>query len=345
MKNYDYLIVGAGLFGSTFANLAKKDGKKVLVIDRRNHIAGNIYTENIEGINVHRYGAHIFHTDYKDVWDYVNSFIEFNRYTNSPVARINNEIYNMPFNMNTFSKIWSDVITPEDALRHINEEKKEIVGEPKNLEEQAFILFDKLIQKNSNSSCCEINQIAYLNPTRQITKNAKCKYIDMAKLSTTGSFPDGWDEKPYNGGMKFKNNDTILARITPCLENGKTAFVNFLKENEIAFGSTEYIIMAPRPNIPAELLYCLARYPIFIDYAVKNMNGSSGRQRVSAETIGKYRIPTIPFDELRIFGITVKTIFENIKNNAFENMRLSTLRNLLLPKLMSGEIDVSEIDI
>ncbi len=167
----------------------------------------------------------------------------------------------------------------------------------------------------------------------------------MAKLSTTGSFPDGWDEKPYNGGMKFKNNDTILARITPCLENGKTAFVNFLKENEIAFGSTEYIIMAPRPNIPAEFLYCLARYPIFIDYAVKNMNGSSGRQRVSAETIGKYRIPTIPFDELRIFGITVKTIFENIKNNAFENMRLSTLRNLLLPKLMSGEIDVSEIDI
>lgn len=151
MKNYDYLIVGAGLFGSTFANLAKKDGKKVLVIDKRNHIAGNIYTENIEGINVHKYGAHIFHTDYKDVWEYVNSFVTFNRYTNSPVARINNEIYNMPFNMNTFSKIWSDVITPEDALRHINEEKKEIVGEPKNLEEQAISLvgrsiYEKLIK-------------------------------------------------------------------------------------------------------------------------------------------------------------------------------------------------------
>lgn len=165
MKKYDYLIVGAGLFGSTFANLAHKNGKKVLVIDRRNHIAGNIYTENIEGINVHKYGAHIFHTDYKDVWDYVNSFVEFNRYTNSPIARIGNEIYNMPFNMNTFSKIWDDVFTPEDAIRHIEEEKKEIVGEPKNLEEQAISLvgrsiYEKLIkgytEKQWNRSCTDL---------------------------------------------------------------------------------------------------------------------------------------------------------------------------------------------
>lgn len=165
MKKYDYLVVGAGLFGATFANLAHKNGKKVLVIDRRNHIAGNIYTENIEGINVHKYGAHIFHTDYKDVWDYVNSFVEFNRYTNSPIARIGNEIYNMPFNMNTFSKIWDDVFTPEDAIRHIEEEKKEIVGEPKNLEEQAISLvgrsiYEKLIkgytEKQWNRSCTEL---------------------------------------------------------------------------------------------------------------------------------------------------------------------------------------------
>lgn len=165
MKKYDYLIVGAGLFGSTFANLAHKQGKKVLVIDRRNHIAGNIYTEEVEGIQVHRYGAHIFHTDYKDVWDYVNSFVEFNRYTNSPVARINNEIYNMPFNMNTFAKIWNDVFTPEDAMRHINEEKKEITGEPKNLEEQAIRLvgrtiYEKLIkgytEKQWGRSCTEL---------------------------------------------------------------------------------------------------------------------------------------------------------------------------------------------
>ena len=162
---YDYVIVGAGLFGATFANLAKKDGKKVLVIDRRNHIAGNIYTEEIEGIQVHKYGAHIFHTDYKDVWEYVNSFVEFNRYTNSPVARIGNEIYNLPFNMNTFSKMWDDVFTPEDAMRHIEEEKKEIDHEPTNLEEQAISLvgrtiYEKLIkgytEKQWNRSCTEL---------------------------------------------------------------------------------------------------------------------------------------------------------------------------------------------
>ena len=162
---YDYVIVGAGLFGATFANLSKKDDKKVLVIDRRGHIAGNVYTEKIDGINVHKYGAHIFHTDYKDVWDYVNSFVEFNRYTNSPIARIDNEIYNMPFNMNTFAKIWNDVFSPEDALRHINEERKEIIGKPKNLEEQAISLvgrtiYEKLIkgytEKQWNRSCKEL---------------------------------------------------------------------------------------------------------------------------------------------------------------------------------------------
>ena len=162
---YDYLIVGSGLYGATFANLAKQDGKKVLVIDRRNHVAGNVYTEKIEGIEVHKYGAHIFHTDYKDVWDYVNSFVEFNRYTNSPIAIINNEVYNMPFNMNTFSKIWDDVYRPCDAIRHIEEEKKEIKNEPKNLEEQAISLvgrtiYEKLIkgytEKQWNRKCTDL---------------------------------------------------------------------------------------------------------------------------------------------------------------------------------------------
>ena len=165
MKKYDYLIVGAGLFGATFAERAKRAGKSVLVIDKRANIAGNVYTESIEGLNVHKYGAHIFHTDDKEVWDYVNSFIEFNRYTNSPIARIGNEIYNMPFNMNTFSKIWNDVFTPEDALRHIEEEKKEIKGEPKNLEEQAISLvgrtiYEKLIkgytEKQWNRDCKDL---------------------------------------------------------------------------------------------------------------------------------------------------------------------------------------------
>ena len=165
MKKYDYLVVGAGLFGSTFANIMHSHGKRVLVIDKRDHIAGNIYTENVEGINVHKYGAHIFHTDYKEVWDYVNSFAEFNRYTNCPIARIGNEIYNLPFNMNTFSKIWDDVFVPDDAIRHINEEKKEIVGEPKNLEEQAISLvgrtiYEKLIkgytEKQWNRRCVDL---------------------------------------------------------------------------------------------------------------------------------------------------------------------------------------------
>ncbi len=166
MKKYDYVIVGAGLFGTTFANLAKRDGKKVIVIEKRSHVAGNIYTEYVQGIQVHRYGAHIFHTDYKDVWDYVNSFIEFNRYTNSPMARINNEIYNLPFNMNTFSKIWTDVFTPDDALKHIEFEKKEMAGkEPSNLEEQAISLvgrtiYEKLIkgytEKQWNRKCTDL---------------------------------------------------------------------------------------------------------------------------------------------------------------------------------------------
>lgn len=145
MKNYDYLIVGSGLFGSIFAYEANKKGKKCLVIDKRPHIAGNIYTENIEGINAHKYGAHIFHTSNKEVWEYINQFTEFNRYTNSPVARYKEELYNMPFNMNTFNKLWG-VVTPKEAGAKIEEEKKEAgIVEPKNLEEQAISLVGKTI--------------------------------------------------------------------------------------------------------------------------------------------------------------------------------------------------------
>ena len=142
---YDYLIVGSGLFGSIFAYEANKRGKKCLVIDKRPHIGGNIYTENIEGINVHKYGAHIFHTGNKEIWDYIGQFAEFNRYTNSPVARYKDELYNLPFNMNTFNKLWG-VITPEEAKQKIEEEKKAFgVIEPKNLEEQAISLVGKTI--------------------------------------------------------------------------------------------------------------------------------------------------------------------------------------------------------
>ena len=145
MKKYDYLIVGSGLFGSIFAYEANKRGKKCLVIDKRNHIGGNIYTEEIDGINVHKYGAHIFHTSDKKVWNYINQFAEFNRYTNSPIANYKGEIYNMPFNMNTFNKLWG-VIIPEEAKNKIEQEKLEAnIDEPKNLEEQAIKLVGKTI--------------------------------------------------------------------------------------------------------------------------------------------------------------------------------------------------------
>lgn len=136
---YDYLIVGSGLFGSIFAYEATKRGKKCLVIDKREHIGGNIYCENKEGINIHKYGAHIFHTNNKEVWNYVNQFVEFNNYINSPVANYNGEIYNLPFNMNTFSKMWN-VATPQEAKAIIDKQKQVIKKEPKNLEEQAISL-------------------------------------------------------------------------------------------------------------------------------------------------------------------------------------------------------------
>ena len=149
-QRYDYLIVGSGLFGATFAHLAHKQGKTCLVIDKRPHLGGNIYCETIEGINVHKYGAHIFHTSNKEVWDFVNAIVEFNRYTNSPVANYKGKLYNLPFNMNTFYQMWG-VITPEEAKAKIDEQKAEAVAkmkadgvsEPRNLEEQAQVLIGK----------------------------------------------------------------------------------------------------------------------------------------------------------------------------------------------------------
>ena len=148
--NYNCLIVGSGLYGATIAQQAKKAGKSVLVIDKRPNVGGNIYTEKVEGINVHKYGAHIFHTNNKEVWDYVTSFVDFNRFTNSPVANYKGELYSMPFNMYTFNKMWG-VVTPEEAAAKIEEQKKEITGEPKNLEEQAISLvgrdiYEKLVK-------------------------------------------------------------------------------------------------------------------------------------------------------------------------------------------------------
>ena len=162
---YDYLIIGAGLYGSVFAQQAKAAGKSVLVIDKRNHIAGNVYTEKVEGIDVHKYGAHIFHTNNKEVWDYVNRFVTFNRFTNSPVANYKGELYSLPFNMYTFNRMWG-VVTPDEATAKIAEQKAAAgITEPKNLEEQAISLvgtdiYEKLIkgytQKQWGRPCTEL---------------------------------------------------------------------------------------------------------------------------------------------------------------------------------------------
>lgn len=172
MKKYDFLIVGSGLFGATFAYLAKQKGKRCLVIDKRSHLGGNVYCDNIEGINVHRYGAHIFHTSNKQVWDFVNSIVEFNRYTNSPIANYKGKLYNLPFNMNTFYQMWG-VTTPDEAMAKIEEQKAEAVArmkadgvtEPRNLEEQAKTLigtdiYERLIkgytEKQWGRKCTEL---------------------------------------------------------------------------------------------------------------------------------------------------------------------------------------------
>ena len=172
MHEYDYLIVGAGLYGSVFAHRAKRAGKRCLVIDKRPHLGGNVYCENVEGINVHKYGAHIFHTSNKEVWDFVNTIVPFNRYTNSPIANYKGRLYNLPFNMNTFYQMWG-VLTPAEAKAKVEEQRQEAVeamrhagvNEPRNLEEQALLLvgrdiYERLIkgytEKQWGRPCCEL---------------------------------------------------------------------------------------------------------------------------------------------------------------------------------------------
>lgn len=182
MQNYNYLFVGSGLFSGVLAHKFIAQGKSCLIIDKRPHVGGNIYTENIDGINVHTYGAHIFHTDSKEIWDFVNQFAEFNRYTNCPVAHYKGELYNLPFNMNTFNKIWPDVLTPEQAKRRIEEQSSEMAGKvPCNLEEQAISLvgrdiYERLVkgytEKQWGRSCTELPaEIIKRLPLRYIFDN------------------------------------------------------------------------------------------------------------------------------------------------------------------------------
>ena len=189
-----------------------------------------------------------------------------------------------------------------------------------------------------------LNEIALINPSRTLRKGETAAYLDMKNMPTSGPFPLYFESKEYTGGMRFQNQDTLMARITPCLENGKVAYVNFLNDGEIAFGSTEYIVMTTKNGFMPELLYFLCRDESFKSYATKNMNGSSGRQRVSGETIGDYKIAIPPKSLISPIAPYLKSVMDNIKNNGFESRRLAQLRDTLLPRLMSGELKVNEIE-
>lgn len=232
------------------------------------------------------------------------------------------------------SKILSTIDAKIENNRKIND----------NLEQQAQAAFNNIIAHYSECETINLSEIAVLNPKRTIAKGTLARSIEMAQLPTSGSFPAGWDMKEYNGGMKFQNGDTLMARITPCLENGKVAYINFLEENEVAFGSTEYIVIASKGAIAPEVFYFLTRHNDFVDFAVKNMNGSSGRQRVSAETIGTYKLPIISPEDMVILETIAKEALNKIKYNSLENIRLSEIRDTLLPKLMSGQLKINEID-
>ena len=219
---YDYLVVGAGLYGAVFAYEAKKAGKTCLVIDKRDHIAGNIYCEEVEGINVHKYGAHIFHTSNKEVWDYVNQFAEFNNYINSPVAVYKDETYNLPFNMNTFNKMWG-VRTPAEAKAKIEEQKAEYnISEPKNLEEQALTLvgkdvYEKLVkgytEKQWGRSCTDLPAF--------IIKRLPCRFI-----YDNNYFNDRYQGIPIGGYTK------IVEKMLEGIEvKTNTDYFEFMKEN------------------------------------------------------------------------------------------------------------------
>ena len=214
-----------------------------------------------------------------------------------------------------------------------------------NLEQQGQALFEEYVMNPNKPYTQLLSDYALINPPRTIAKGRKARCIDMSSLPTKGSFPTDWTFKEYNGGMKFQNGDTIMARITPCLENGKTAYINFLDGNEIAFGSTEYIVLSAQEGFCSEFLYFLARNDDFISYAVAHMNGSSGRQRVSGNDISNYIMPDIANESLDNVSEKLHGIMEVIKNNSLESRHLAEIRDALLPRLMSGELKVSEINV
>jgi len=211
------------------------------------------------------------------------------------------------------------------------------------LEAMAAVLWRKMFVEEAGSDWKKgkLVDIAEINPFRSIKKGVISSYLDMSNMPTNGPFPAMWPQREFTSGMKFKNGDTIIARITPCFENGKTAYVNFLSDAEIGWGSTEYIVLSPKSRYSPEWFYFLARSEDFRNYAIQNMTGTSGRQRVSGESIAQYEIMIPPFKDSEQFGEFAGPIMEHIKHNSFEIRTLTKLSETLLPKLMSGDMGVN----
>lgn len=212
------------------------------------------------------------------------------------------------------------------------------------LEQLCQSLFDRF-DNDENNLFVKVSDIADVNPRRTLKKGEEALCVEMADLSTTGAFPTDWRTKAYNGGVKFVNGDTILARITPCLENGKAGYINFLEQDEVAFGSTEYIVFTSKGELPSEFFYFLARNEDFISYATAHMNGSSGRQRVSGADVGNYEVRMPSEKQVSEFKEIAGKAMRVISASSIESRKLAQSRDALLPKLMSGEIDVSEVDL
>lgn len=213
----------------------------------------------------------------------------------------------------------------------------------KSLEEFSIALVKNSLKESINNGLSlSLSDYALLNPTRTIKKGKISRYIGMSSLSNSVSFPLDWEFKEFSGGAKFQNGDTLFARITPCLENGKTAFVGFLKEDEVAFGSTEYIVICSKGVLPNEFFYCLARTPDFRDFAAKRFNGTSGRQRISHNEIAPYPLPFFSTEKIENLNNVLPPIFKQINNLGLQNRRLNALRNIILPKLISGEIELKK---
>jgi len=208
------------------------------------------------------------------------------------------------------------------------------------LERLSELLFSRLVAHGvvSGAAVAEVSTLVEMGPKRTLRGAADATYLDMAGLSTRWSRPDFWVRRPVGSGARFTNGDALMARITPCLENGKTAFVDFLADGEVAYGSTEFIVLRSRAGVPPEFAYCLTRYGPFRDHAVANMNGTSGRQRVSGEALGRFELPELDQTNLDAFGESARPVFALVRSLSEQTVALSGLRDRLLPGLLSGKL-------